>query len=240
MSPRPLAWLTPWLLILPAALASAVLFVAPVGYLAIESLRSFSLSAGPGKDFVLTNYRRLLTDPYYLDVLYRTFELSAAASVICLVLGYPLAMLLRAAPARAKGWLVIGIIAPLLISVIVRTFGWVVILGEFGLLNSALKALGFTGSFSKSSHLFTAWTVVIGLVHVFLPFMVLSIYSALQKQRPGIAQAARSLGASQLRAFWHVTLPLSLPASSPGSRWCSRSPPAPTSRPRCSAARASC
>lgn len=211
MSPRwrP-ALLAPWVLLLPALMASVVFFLLPLGYLVVNSFLKFSLTAGVG-GFTLENYQRLLTDPYYLRVLGTTFRLAATAAALCLVLGYPLALLLRAAPARLKGLLVIAIIAPMLVSVIVRTFGWVVILGEFGLLNRALQLLGIGGSFASGTHLFNEGAVIAGLVHVFLPFMVLALHGALQKQQPRVVDAARNLGASSWRAFVWVTLPLSLP-----------------------------
>lgn len=202
--------LAPWLLLLPALLALAVLFLVPLAYLVVDSFRQFSLTTGVG-GFTLDNYLRLLTDPFYLRVLGTTFRLAALTAVLCLILGYPLALLLRAAPARLKGLLIVGIVAPLLVSVIVRTFGWVVILGEFGFLNNVLQTLRIDGAFSRSSHLFNEVAVTAGLVHVFLPFMVLAIHGALQKQQARIVDAARNLGASPLRAFLLVTLPLSLP-----------------------------
>jgi putative spermidine/putrescine transport system permease protein len=199
-----------WALLMPALLTSAVLFVAPLIYLVIDSFRAFSLTSGVG-GFTLDNYQRLLTDAYYLGVLANTFRLAALTTLLCLLLGYPLALLLRAAPVRLRGLLVIAVIAPLLVSVVVRTFGWVVILGEFGLLNRTLQALGMTGGFATATHLFNEAAVLIGLVHVFLPFMVLALYSALQKQQAQLLRAACSLGASPVRAFLLVTLPLSLP-----------------------------
>ena len=126
----------------------------------------------------------------------------------CAIIGYPLA-LLRRAPSRWRA--VIAVIAPLLVSVVVRTFGWVVILGETGLINHLLQALGLGGDFARRTHLFNETAVAIGLVHVFLPFMVLALYSALQKQDDALVRAACNLGASPLRAFALVTLPLSLP-----------------------------
>jgi putative spermidine/putrescine transport system permease protein len=199
-----------WALLAPALIASLVLFATPLVYLLIDSFKSFSMTTGVG-GFTLRNYERLLTDPYYLLILANTFRLAALAALLCLVIGYPLALLLRRAPARLRGLLVILVIAPLLVSVVVRTFGWVVILGEFGLLNHLLQGLGVGGDFARRTHLFNEVAVAIGLVHVFLPFMVLALYSALQKQDDALVRAACNLGASPLRAFALVTLPLSLP-----------------------------
>ncbi|MEJ0070633.1 MAG: ABC transporter permease [Pseudomonadota bacterium] len=199
-----------WALLSPALIASIVFFAAPLVYLVVDSFRAFSLTAGVG-GFTLGNYSRILGDAYYLRVLGDTFRLAAMTTALCLILGYPLALLLRAAPPRLKALMVIAVIAPLLVSVVVRSFGWVVILGEFGLLNQALRLLGVTAGFASTSHLFTEAAVIVGLVHVFLPFMVLALYSALQKQEARLVRAARSLGASTLRAFIAVTLPLSVP-----------------------------
>lgn len=202
--------LAPWLLLMPALIASGAFFVAPLAYLVIESFRQFSLTAGVGA-FSFSNYARILSDTYYVAVLATTFRLAAIAAALCLIMGFPLALLLRVAPARLKGALVVAIIAPLLVSVIVRTFGWVVILGEFGLLNKALQTFGASGSFATTTHLSSETAVVVGLVHVFLPFMVLALYSALQKQQARLTDAAYNLGADPMRAFFLITLPLTLP-----------------------------
>ncbi len=201
---------TGWVLLAPALVASLVLFATPLVYLLIDSFKSFSMTTGVG-GFTLRNYQRLLGDPYYLEILANTFRLAALAALLALIVGYPLALLLRRAPARFRGLLVIGVIAPILVSVVVRTFGWVVILGETGLINHLLQALGIDNDFARRTHLFNETAVVIGLVHVFLPFMVMALYSALQKQDDALVRAACNLGASPLRAFWLVTLPLSMP-----------------------------
>ena len=199
-----------WVLLAPALVASLVLFATPLVYLLIDSFKSFSMTTGVG-GFTLRNYERLLGDPYYLEILANTFRLAALAALLALIIGYPLALLLRRAPARFRVLLVIGVIAPILVSVVVRTFGWVVILGETGLVNHLLQGLGIDTDFARRTHLFNETAVVIGLVHVFLPFMVMALYSALQKQDDALVRAACNLGASPLRAFWLVTLPLSVP-----------------------------
>ncbi len=194
----------------PGVLIMLVFFLVPMLYLAFDSFHKFSLTTGTGS-FSFANYTRLLTDPYYLAVLWNTFRLAGIAAVLSLVLGYPLALLLWQAPTRFKGLLVIAIIAPLLVSVIVRTFGWIVILGKYGLVNSLIHAIAGDVDEARQGHLFTEYAVVIGMVHVYIPFMVLAIYSALQKQQKRFVNAARNLGASRWRAFLHVTLPLSVP-----------------------------
>jgi putative spermidine/putrescine transport system permease protein len=194
----------------PGLLIMLVFFLMPMLYLAFDSLHKFTLSTGSG-GLTLTNYSRLLSDPYYLGVLGNTVRLAGISSVAALILGYPLALLLWQVPSRWKGLLVIAIIAPLLVSVIVRTFGWIVILGKEGLLNSAIRTVAAETQAGRNGHLFTDYAVVIGMVHVYIPFMVLSVYSALQKQQRRYVNAARNLGAGTFRAFLHVTFPLSVP-----------------------------
>jgi len=137
--------LAPALLLLPTMMAFTVLFACPLILLVWESVHRFS-PTGAGGGFTAANYARLLTDPYSLRVLGETFKLATAVSVTCLVLGTPFAWCLRLAPRRVQGLLLLGLLAPLLISVVVRSFGWVVILGEFGLLNAMLRSLGAPGS----------------------------------------------------------------------------------------------
>lgn len=204
-----------WLLLAPALVSTLIFFLMPLGFLIVSSFHSFSMTGGEG-GWSVQNYFKLLTDPYYLYVLLTTFEIAALVALISLVLGYPLSIVLWKAPVRLKGTLLVAIIAPLLISVIVRNFGWAVILDRSGLLNNALKAVGLQGAFVAETHLFTLPAVVVGLVHTYLPLMVLSIYSALQKQQSRLVDAAQNLGASPFRAFCLVTLPLSLPGVTAG------------------------
>lgn len=199
-----------WLLLAPALVASLVFFVAPLCYLIVESFVHFS-SFGPSEGYTLAHYKRILTDPYYIRVIITTFRLAAITTLCCLVLGYPVAILLRAASARFKGFLIVAVIAPLLVSSVVRTFGWMIVLGENGFLNSILRQLGIGGEFTSRSHLFNEVAVIIGLIHLFIPFMILAIYGSLQKQPKNLVNAAKNLGASPLRAFVAVTVPISLP-----------------------------
>jgi putative spermidine/putrescine transport system permease protein len=199
-----------WLLLSPAVIVSLVFFVAPLTYLVVESFYKFSY-LGTSDGITLANYYRILSDSYFIGVIGTTFRLAAVTTVLCLVLGYPVALLLKVTPARYKGIFVVAIIAPLLVSSIVRTFGWIIVLGEHGLLNSFLQALGMRSGFAFRNHLFSDEAVIVGLVHLYIPFMILALYSALQKQPANLVNAARNLGASRLRAFLAVTLPISIP-----------------------------
>ena len=202
----------PALLLLPALLALTVLFACPLLFLAWESLHRFSLTGTP-PGLTFANYARLLGDPFYLGMLGETFRLAGLVALICLVLGYPMAWCLRLAPRRVQGWLLLGLLAPLLVSVVVRSFGWVVVLGEFGLLNAGLQALGLPDS--DSTHLFSEGAVLAGLVHVFFPFMVLALFGSLQRVDLQLLRAARGLGANPVRAFLAL-VPLTLPGAVAG------------------------
>ena len=199
----------PILLLLPATTALLILFAAPLAFLIVESVHRFSLTGAPAP-LTLANYARLLSDPFYLRMLAETFKLAAIASLLCLILGAPVAWCLRLASRRVQGAILLGLLAPLLISVVVRSFGWIVILGEFGLLNAALQSAGFTGDISHRTHLFTEAAVLAGLVHVFFPFMVLALYGSLQKLDLQLIRAARGLGANRVQALLAI-LPLTLP-----------------------------
>ena len=197
------------LLVLPVLIVFLVLFACPLAFLLWESVHPFSLTGASGS-LICANYRRLLGDPYYVRMLAETFKLAAMTSALCLVIGYPVAWCLRLAPRRVQGLLLLGLLAPLLVSVVVRSFGWVVILGEFGLLNAVLRAVGVTDAAGQRTHLFTEAAVLAGLVHVFLPFVVLALYGSLQKVDLQLPRAARNLGANRMRAFLAV-LPFGLP-----------------------------
>jgi putative spermidine/putrescine transport system permease protein len=203
------------LLVAPCALFYLAFFLGPLLYLAWESLHSFNLLTGPG-GWSLGNYVKLLGDPFYLAMLGETVKLSLAAALLCLVIGYPMALALRAASPRWRGLILLGLLAPLLVSVVVRSFGWLVILGRNGVLNAALRLVDPGLAFAQHTHLFTEGAVLAGLVHVFFPFMVLALYGALQRMDPALVRAARNLGAPPWRAFLEVTLPLSLPGIASG------------------------
>ncbi|GAC1347665.1 MAG: ABC transporter permease [Acetobacteraceae bacterium] len=193
----------------PAVIAFVALLAAPLGFLVVESLHRFSLT-GTSSGFTGVNYVKLLGDSYYLRLAGETFKLACLASALCLVLATPLAWGLRLASSRVQGLLLLCLLAPLLISVVVRSFGWVVILSEFGLLNAGLRAIGIDGPASHRSHLYQEAAVLAGLVHVFLPFMALALYGSLQKIDLQLLRAARNLGANRAQAFLAV-LPLSVP-----------------------------
>ena len=152
-------------------------------------------------------YERLLSSPATRAVLFRTMWVAAAVTLLCLVLSYPVALFLQ--KAKHRNLLLILIISPLLTSVVVRTFAWLVVLGNRGALNALLLGLGILQEPAKI--MFTPYAVVIGLTHILMPFMIISILATLQQQEEELVEAGMSLGAGRLQTFARVTFPLSLP-----------------------------
>jgi putative spermidine/putrescine transport system permease protein len=161
--------------------------------------------------FSLDAYARILFDAYHWQVLGTTFRLGILTTIISVVLGYPLAWYL-VRMVRWKAWrriCVILLILPLFTSNIVRSFGWMVLLGRNGLVNESLEGLGLIDR--PIRFLGTETGILIGLVYILLPFVVLTIGNALAKVDRSVEQASADLGASPSSTFWHVTLPLTVP-----------------------------
>jgi putative spermidine/putrescine transport system permease protein len=190
------------LLALPAVLAMAAIFAFPVLLLLFSSVRT---EAG----FSLQGYVRLLGDPYYIGVLGNTLQLAAITTLGALLIGYPAAFALARARGYAQVVLFALIFLPLSVSVIVKSFGWGVVLRRDGIINWVLVNGGFVERPVRL--LFTEASLFVGMVNVFLPFMILPIYSVVRMIDPRLSEAAASLGASPSFRFLHVTLPLSLP-----------------------------
>lgn len=189
---------------LPALLFLLVFFVLP---LAENARRSFvqGEAATAGTWYY---YTKLLTDPYYLGVLVETLQVSVVVTLVCLVMGYPVAIFIVRYAGRWRGLILFSLIAPLLTSIIMRTFGWRVLLARRGLLSTVLLDMGLIQH--PIDLVDDPVAVYIGLVHVLIPFMVLSITPVLQAINPRLEESARLLGAGRLRTFLHITLPLSL------------------------------
>lgn len=195
-----------FLLTLPAVVVFLVLFISPLVYGAWMSLHASQYGMiQPG--LTLQQYETLFTNPSYIEALIRTFRLSISATVMTLILGYPLAYALAFRLGRMGAVLTVIILAPLLMNVVVRTLGWMLILGRNGMISNLSINLGF-GEFTI---LYTEWAVLIGYVQVFLPFMVLSILASLQTIDLNLLKASNSLGATPVTTFRTVLFPLSLP-----------------------------
>ncbi|MDR7481925.1 MAG: ABC transporter permease [Armatimonadota bacterium] len=163
----------------------------------------------PGS-WTLDHYARVLGDPFYYRIFLRTFWMGLAATGLCLLFGYPVAYLFTRVGPLARGVLLVVVLAPLLTNAVVRTFGWMIILGgQKGLLNAALLRLGVIDEPVKI--LYTMPAVLIGLTQIQLPFMILPIIAALEGQDRSLTEAAAGLGATWAQTFFHVIVPLSLP-----------------------------
>jgi putative spermidine/putrescine transport system permease protein len=166
-------------------------------------------------DITIENYMRFVKDPFYRRVLLYTVWLAFSVTFFSLLLGYPLSYFLARTRSSKKGFYIFLLLVPLMVGIIVRTYGWIVLLGREGLVNNILVGLKLTEAPVKI--LFTHTAVVIGIVEVLMPYMVLPIVSAIQKIPVSLEEAASSLGANRWYVFVHILIPQSLPGVLSGS-----------------------
>ena len=187
------------LLALPTALALFLFFLAPMAYILIRTLLTNGVS----------DFTSFFADPFYLDILWTTLRVSLVSTAASLLLGYPVAYFMARTRSRMKKVMMIIILFPFLVSAVVRSYGWMVILGTNGLLNQFLLALGLISRPLKILN--TEAAVIIGMIHLLIPYMILSLVGVLQSIDPNVEYAAYSLGATPAQTFSKVVLPLSLP-----------------------------
>ena len=199
-----------WYLAPPLGFLTAFLLVPLVLLLGVSFTEGYPLEAAPS----LAGYRDLFTDALYRSYLATTLLFGFVVTAATLAVGYPLAYFLVRQARRSYNLLLLAVVSPLLVSVVARTVGWIILLGNEGPVNAALIALGITAK--PIQILFTPFAATLGMVHVLLPFMVLSLASVLSRQDRSLEEAARSLGADRTRVFWRVTFPLSLRGVSVG------------------------
>ncbi len=159
--------------------------------------------------FTLAHYIRFFGDAIYAQVLIDTFQISFAVTLTCLVLGYPVSYFLIQVRPRVRRFILIAVIAPWLMSTLVRTFAWMLLLGRTGVVNLTLVKLGIIEE--PVQLVGTSLAVYIGMVHVQMPLAILPLYSAMQQIDRSLLNAAQGLGANPLQAFLYVFFPLSLP-----------------------------
>lgn len=197
-----------YLLSAPALVMFTCLLLVPLALTLILSFNVFDYEVGVKSDaYTLANYGEVLTDSYFYEIFLRTFWISALVTLLCVIIGVPEAYILSRMGTPWRSIFLILILTPLLISVVVRAFGWSLLLGADGLINQGIQALG--GQPIKM--LYTPFAVIIALVHVMLPFMIIPIWTSLQKLDPAAEQAALSLGASQAKVMRLVVLPQVMP-----------------------------
>lgn len=187
----------------PYAVWSALFIVIP---LLIVVFFSFTVETGSGYSFSLDNFKRLL-DPQYFVVFGRSIKLALESTVLCLILGYPVAYLLSKTNPKIRNMLMMLFIVPMWMNFLLRTYAWLPILGKNGVINNFLTSIGL----SPISILYTDTAVLLGMVYNFLPFMILPIYTILIKIDENLINAAADLGANRSQIFRKVIFPLSMP-----------------------------
>ncbi|KWS28750.1 ABC transporter permease [Pseudomonas syringae pv. syringae] len=198
----------------PALALYIGLLVLPLGLTLVLSFNVFDYQVGVKSDsYTLANYVAVVTDSYFYEIFLRTFWISALVTLLCVLIGVPEAYILSRMGTPWRSIFLILILTPLLVSVVVRAFGWSLLLGADGLINQVIQFMG--GRPVKL--LYTPFAVVIALVHVMLPFMIIPVWTSLQKLDPTAEQAALSLGASQAKVMRLIVLPQVMPGVLSGS-----------------------
>lgn len=202
------------ILVAPAALFLLACFVVPIGQMVGYSVTAHMDQGVAVPGLTIENYARLFRSNLYWVVLVRTLRIAVITSLICLPIAYPLAYVMARGSAFWSRVVMFTVISPLLVLVVVRAYGWKLILAKQGFLNWLLQNLGIVQS--PPALLYTEWAVIIASAHVFLPFLVLPVASAIGKIDVAIEDAARTLGADWRAVFWRITVPMSLPGLAVG------------------------
>jgi len=202
--------------VLPGVAILLLFFVTPLAHTLKNSFHPFSRTRGVDASVViLDHYIKMLTDPYYLNILIRTLRISLIVTLICVVVGYAIGYYLANSSRRVQSIFILTYLTPWFVSIIVKAFGWTLLLAPHGYANKIILWTGIV-----KSPLPLMWSelgIVIGLVHGFLIFAILAIFTCLVGQDPALRSAAANLGASEWQTFRKVTLPLSLPGVLVGS-----------------------
>ena len=202
-----------WLLLSPLVAWALAFVVAPAVIMLVYSFAHRGTLGGVRLGFTLENYAGVL-DPVYMQIVIRSIGYAALTTGICLCAGYPVAYVIGRADARWRNLLLMAVMVPFWTSFLIRTYAWVTILKSEGLLNSLLLQLQLVAE--PLEMLYTPGAVVLGLVYTFLPFMILPIYSSVEKLDGALIEAALDLGAGPLRAFSRVIVPLTSPGIAAG------------------------
>lgn len=192
-----------------------VCFVAlPLALVILVSFMQRGLYGGIEYEFTVSNYIKLM-NPMYFKILWNSIELSLLATVICLVAGYPFAYFIAKSPRSVRGILLMLTILPFWTNSLVRTYAWIMLLRTEGLINNTLLGWGWIQE--PLAMLYNETAVLIGLVYVLFPFMVLPLYTSIEKLDPALLEAAGDLGAAPYKTFFNITLPLTKPGIMAGS-----------------------
>jgi putative spermidine/putrescine transport system permease protein len=204
-----------WFLLAPPLALALVFFVVPVLYLFWVSLHAASSSELYGATLTLRNYADVLGDSFYLGIVRRTLGVAAVILALCLLVGYPVAYFVALLPPRRRMLALLVLLFPLMVSNVVRAYGWVALLERRGVVNTTLRDLRIIDA--PLDLLYTTSAVVVALMTILLPYMVVSIANTLAALDRRYEEAAQALGAGPVRTFLHVTLPLSTPGIASGT-----------------------
>ena len=200
----------PWLLAGPALLLFVGIVLVPIVMTVLLSFHDWGQYKGIETVLIPKNWHEIATDPYYAEMFWRTFRIAVLTTLTTALFGAPEAYILNRMSGRWKSFFLLVILGPLLISVVARTLGWALLFGgNNGLVNKLLMSLGLIGS--PLPFMFTETGMVVALAHVMMPFMVLSVWAALQRVDPQIENAALSLGAGPLTIIRRIVLPQIMP-----------------------------
>jgi len=214
MTPARRKGLGPLLLIAPAAVLLGVFLILPYLNIVAMSFRMPGEGTPYGPGFTIANYTKFFADSFYLLQVVNTLWIGLLTTAICLVVGFPVAWQLARGDMRLRGLAYGLVLSPLLVGIVIRSYGWTILLGNAGLINRTLMNAGLIEA--PLPLMYNAFGIVIALVHVFLPFMILPIMAAIQGVDPSLESAARSLGASRFTAFRRIVLPLCVPGIQAG------------------------
>ena len=203
------------LLLSPSIALTLLLLILPVGFLFRYSFYETDIANQIAGGFSFANFGKLLTDGFYLQIMVKTLLLSFTVTLLALVIGLPLAVYLWRASRRMRFPFTILVLSPLLVSVVVSSYGWIVILGTKGIVNNLLLAAGLIDAPIKL--LYTNTAIAIGLIHLVIPFMVLPILSNLERIEGALTEAAATLGASPFHVWKEILLPLLVPGIAGGT-----------------------
>lgn len=204
------------LLILPCALLFVLFFILPIGLMALMSVLTGNPVVEDDVSFTAGNYIRFAGDWYNWEVLWATLRIGLWTTIAALLIGYPIAHLMARIHSRAlHAILLMAVLTPMLTGIVVRTFAWMTLLSDNGVINQTLTRLGWIES--PLPLMYNEFGIIVGLTHIFIPYMVLTLTGVIGRIDVGLEHAAVSLGATPFRAFLEVTLPLSLPGIIAGS-----------------------
>lgn len=203
-----------WALLMPMLAWLALFVVVPTTVLFVYSFCQRDELGRVVFSFTGENYQRVF-DPIYLTIFSRSIGYAALTTILCLVAGYPVAYVIGRASANRRQWLLLLVMIPFWTSFLIRTYAWITILKEEGLLNALLQAMAIVSS--PLEFLYTPFAVMVGLVYAYLPFMILPIYGSVEKLDGTLIEAAHDLGAGPWRVFSSVIVPLTLPGIAAGT-----------------------